>query len=157
MAGAMQGGNPDIILESTPNGAQGYFYGLCMEALDGDSIWKLHFYPWWWDDFYRISLSDGEQLEYSSDEAKLVEQHHLDPEQIKWRRQKQKELKGLFIQEYPEDPISCFITSGRSYFGDLTDVFTAPPNAVHDPTHRYGAGLDFAQTEDYLSMTVFDG
>lgn len=157
VAGAMQGGNPEVILESTPNGAQGYFYNLCMEALDGNSIWKLHFYPWWWDDAYRIPLSDGEQLEYSSDEGNLVEQHHLDAEQIKWRRQKQKELKGLFIQEYPEDPISCFITSGQSYFGDLTGVFTAPGGAEYIDGHRYGAGIDFAQSNDFLSMTVLDG
>jgi hypothetical protein len=53
IAGAMQGGSPDVILESTPNGAQGWFYERCMEALEGDGIWKLHFYPWWWDDGYR--------------------------------------------------------------------------------------------------------
>ncbi|MEP0860952.1 MAG: hypothetical protein HRF52_05900, partial [Ignavibacterium sp.] len=33
VAGAMQGGNPNIILESTANGAQGYFYELCMDSL----------------------------------------------------------------------------------------------------------------------------
>jgi hypothetical protein len=152
----MQGGNPDVVLESTPNGAQGYFYELCMEALDGNSIWALHFYPWWWDDAYRIELEPGEVIAYTEDEQRLVDKHKLSPEQIKWRRQKQKELKGLFIQEYPEDPVSCFLTSGNSYFGDLECVFTAPPNAQYIEGHRYEAGLDFAQTNDYLSMTVLD-
>lgn len=156
VVGAMQGGNPDVILESTPNGAQGYFYDLCMEALNGDGVWRLHFYPWWWDDEYRLPLANGEHTEYTDDERNLVEQHHLDAEQIKWRRQKQRELKSYFKQEYPEDPISCFITSGNSYFGAMEGVFTAPRGAVYDPSHRYGGGLDFAQAHDYLSMTVLD-
>ncbi len=106
IAGALQGGHPDAVLESTPNGAQGYFYELCMEALHGDGAWRLHFYPWWWDDAYRMPLEEGETLEYTDEEWALVNKWKLQPDQIKWRRAKQKELKGLFIQEYPEDPIT---------------------------------------------------
>jgi len=156
VAGAMQGGNPDVILESTPNGAQGYFYELCMEALRGDGVWKLHFYPWWWDDAYRIELSEGEVIQYTEDEAALVEKHHLTPEQIKWRRNKQAELRGLFIQEYPEDPITCFLTSGNSYFGDISGVFTAPEKAEYNPEHRYFAGLDWGQENDYTALIILD-
>src|SRR5512147_1776321 len=103
IAGAMQGGNPDVVLESTPNGAQGYFYERCMEALRGDGVWSLHFYPWWWDDNYRIPLDVGEQPALIGDENQLVEKFGLSYEQIKWRRSKTKELGRLFIQEYPED------------------------------------------------------
>lgn len=156
IAGAMQGGSPDAILESTPNGAQGYFYELCMEALRGDSIWTLHFYPWWWDDDYRTNLDVGESIIYTLDEEALVSGNGLLPEQIKWRRSKQKELKQLFQQEYPEDPITCFLTSGNSYFGDTAGVFTAPTEAQYDPTHEYYAGLDFGQTNDYTAMIVID-
>lgn len=156
IAGAMQGGNPDVILESTPNGAQGYFYELCMEALRGSGVWKLHFYPWWWDDAYRISLDPGEQVVYTDTERTLAEKHHLTPEQIKWRRRKQIELRGLFIQEYPEDPISCFLTSGNSYFGDLSGIFEAPAGAEYIEGHRYEAGLDWGQENDYTFMPVVD-
>jgi len=168
VAGAMQGGNPDVILESTPNGAQGYFYELCMEALDGDSVWTLHFYPWWWDDEYRIPLDDGETLEYTEEEAALADAHRLEPEQIKWRRLKQKELKHLFKQEYPEDPRTCFLTSGNSYFGDVSGCFTAPLHVepilpvytetgqLIDKGHQYVMGLDFAQTVDYTVLIVID-
>jgi len=156
VAGAMQGGNPDVVLESTPNGAQGYFYELCMEALQGKGVWKLHFYPWWWDDAYRVPLEPGEVLAYTEDEARLVERHKLTPEQIKWRRNKQAELRGLFIQEYPEDPVSCFITSGNSYFGNLDGIFTAPEDAEWTEGHQYEAGLDFAQDADYTALVVLD-
>lgn len=156
VAGAMQGGNPDVILESTPNGAQGYFYERCMESLRGDGVWKLHFYPWWWDDQYRISLDVGEQIQPNDAESRLIEDNNLCLEQIKWRRNKIRELGRLFVQEYPEDPISCFLTSGNSYFGDMTGVFTAPRNAQYDPSHVYDAGLDFAQANDFTAMPIID-
>jgi hypothetical protein len=143
VAGAMQGGSPIVTLESTPNGAQGFFYDKCMEALSGGGIWKLHFYPWWWDVDYRIISDDV--ISYTSDEAALVAKHGLDAAQIKWRRMKVMELGRLFIQEYPEDVLSCFLTSGNSYFGDLSGVFTAAP-AEYIEGHEYIAGLDFGQT-----------
>jgi hypothetical protein len=158
MAGLMQGvpKSGQIVLESTPNGAQGWFYERCMEALAGNSDWTLHFYPWWWDDDYALPLEPGEAIEYTDDEAELAAKHELTPEQIKWRRSKQRELKTLFIQEYPEDPKSCFLLSGAGYFGDLTGVFTAPLNPVYQPDHRYYAGLDFAQTQDFTVCSVID-
>jgi hypothetical protein len=156
VAGAMQGGEPDVILESTPNGAQGYFYELCNEAIHDNSIWKLHFYPWWWDKQYKIPLDDGELLKYEPDEMVLVDHYNLSQEQIKWRRYKMRELRGLFFQEYPEDPLTCFLTSGNSYFGDLSNVFTAPLNPEYNPDHEYVAGLDFGQTNDYTAMPVKD-
>ena len=156
IAGAMQGGNPDVILESTPNGAQGYFYERCMEAIQGNGVWKLHFYPWWWDSEYRVELEEGETLDYTDDERRLVEKHGLTAEQVKWRRGKQNELKRLFIQEYPEDAYTCFLTSGNSYFGDISDVYTAPLNAQWQEGHEYRAGLDFGQQNDFTAMHVID-
>lgn len=158
ITGAMQGGNPDVILESTPNGAQGYFYELCMEALRKQGVWKLHFYPWWWDSSYRILLSEDEQkiFKFTDEEKELVKKHGLSENQIAWRRYKQQELKSLFIQEYPEDPITCFMTSGNSYFGDLSKCFNAPLDVSYDATHEYFAGLDFGQTADFTCMIVLD-
>lgn len=153
VAGAMQGGSPDVVLESTPNGAQGYFYERCMEAYRGEGIWKLHFYPWWWDAQYRVETP--EPIEYTADEQRLVDANNLTPEQINWRRLKQKELGRLFIQEYPEDPLTCFLTSGNSYFGDISNVFIAPTDTWQQG-HEYIAGLDFGQSNDFTAMPVID-
>lgn len=155
IAGAMQGGSPDVVLESTPNGAQGFFYDRCMEALSGQSIWKLHFYPWWWDDEYRISIVSVEASNLTDEEIMLVRGHNLSLDQIEWRRLKIRELGRLFNQEYPEDPVSCFLTSGNSYFGDLSNVFTAPL-IEYVEGHQYSAGLDFGQTTDFTAMGIFD-
>ncbi len=156
MAGAMQGGNPRIVLESTPNGAQGYFYQLCMEARDGRNDFALHFYPWWYDPAYALPLAEGETLSYSDDELALLARQPLSPEQIKWRRLKQIELKHLFVQEYPEDPVTCFLQSGFGYFGDISGCFTAPFGAMPDGSHRYTGGLDFGQTTDYTALDIID-
>jgi hypothetical protein len=153
VAGAMQGGNPDVVLESTPNGTQGYFYERAMEAMRGEGVWTLHFYPWWWDTEYK---ADGRGLILTDEEKELSKKHKLTLDQIAWRRNKQKELRDLFIQEYPEDPITCFLTSGNSYFGDISKCYTAPLEAKYNPDHEYVAGLDFGQTNDYTAMIVID-
>ena len=156
IAGAMQGGSPDVILESTPNGAQGYFFDRCMESLDGSPIWKLHFYPWWWDNSYRLPLELGEVIDMTDEERALAAKHNLDLGQIKWRRLKKLELRGLFGQEYPEDPVTCFLTSGNGYFGDISGGFTAPLDATYQDGHRYSAGLDWGQENDFSSLTILD-
>lgn len=158
MAGILQGvpEGGQIVLESTANGAQGWFYEQCMAALRGDSEWTLHFYPWWHDAEYSISLEADEQITYTDDERRLVESNDLSNEQIKWRRKKQRELGRDFLQEYPEDPYTCFLTSGNSYFGNLEHVFTAPANVAIKPDGRFIAGLDFGQTIDSTVMIVLD-
>lgn len=157
VASAMQGGTPLwVAAESTPNGAQGWFYETCMEALDGNSAWKIHFFAWFDNPEYQLPLDDGETITYSSDELELIRLHKLTAEQIKWRRVKQKELKHLFIQEYPEDPKNCFLTSGLGYFGNIDHVFEMSQDTVYDPAFRYVAGLDFGQQNDYTVCSIMD-
>lgn len=165
----LEAGDPEVALESTPNGAQGYFYELCMEALDGNSNWTLHFYPWWWEPTYRLPLENDEARDdfmrtYTPEETDLIERvaresngrFLLTPEQIKWRRGKQRDLKHLFGQEYPEDPKECFLLSGMGYFGTLPNVFTAPLHVEPDVAHKYVAGLDWGQANDYTVLFIWD-
>lgn len=157
IAGALQAGNPRVVLESTPNGAQGYFYKLCMDALDGLNDWRLFFWTWFQHAEYRIPLKSGETLEpYTEDELRLIAAHNLTPEQIKWRRNKQRELGRKFPQEYPENPRDCFLLSGESYFGDLAGIFIVPYGTKFERNHRHVAGLDFAQTNDFTTLVVWD-
>lgn len=157
MAGILQGGNPTLYLESTPNGAQGYFYEKCMEAMDGNNDYAFHFFEWWWDKDYRLPLEANEVLTFTDEEFALTQKHHLSPEQIKWRRGKMKELKHLFPQEYPEDPHSCFLLSGTGYFGDVSQACKIPVGSLsYNPSHEYVAGLDFGQTNDYTVCSIID-
>jgi hypothetical protein len=156
MAGSMEGGNPNITLESTPNGASGWFYDRCMEAASGSKEWTLHFYPWWWDKMYRIALDKGEILDLDDEEKYIMQQHNLSVEQIKWRRKKKATLKRLFVQEYPEDPESCFLVSGESYFGNMANCFNAPLNEKRDLLHKYSAGLDWGKENDFTDLFIID-
>ena len=163
MAGILQGVSDQgyIALESTPNGAQGWFFDQCMQALDGDPAWTLHFYPWWWQPEYRLELAPEEAAHIATtltdDERELVTKHDLTVEQIAWRRKKQRDLGIKFAQEYPEDPRACFLLSGMGYFaGALEDVFTAPYLEAPIEGHRHVGGLDFAQTNDYTVLSIFD-
>jgi hypothetical protein len=111
-----------VDLESTANGAGGFFHNLYTEATAGVNGYRAHFFPWWEQTEYR--LSDKEAASYmvdtgrelSEDETRLMERAGLDREQINWRRWKRSTLKALFFQEYPEDSETCFITSGNSFF-----------------------------------------
>jgi hypothetical protein len=160
VASALQAGSPEwVVLESTPNGASGYFYELCMEALDpkSGSPWKLHFYRWFDNPEYAIVLLPGERIEYTDDEAALVAKHGLTPQQIKWRRLKQKELGFYFQQEYPEDVVTCFLSSGSGVFGDIRHaVYTPPVNDACIPGHLYIGGVDWGQEVNYSSLSIID-
>ncbi len=55
----------------------------------------------------------------TGDEKRLMAKHGLTLEQINWRRieiRRSERGEGLFLQEYPEDPLEAFITSGDTYF-----------------------------------------
>ena len=144
-----------IVLVSTPNGAQGWFYDRCMEASDPESLWTLHFYEWWWDVDYKIDLLHDETIIYDNEEQALVSKHNLSPEQIKWRRYKKKELLDDFDEAYPEDPVSCFLTSGGGVFTITQDMLYIPTENEPIEGHVYCAGIDWGM-EDYTVVSIFD-
>ena len=103
--------------ESTPNGAAGRFFNQYRDAKTGKNGYKPFFFPWWWDDRYRLPNPPASVKKTLTEEERfLIEQHHLDLEQILWRRIKMAELGEYFAQEFPEDDRSCFLTSGKAVF-----------------------------------------
>lgn len=160
LVGVMQAGNPEITLESSANGHSNYFADLVFKTLEeGDeSEWTLFFYPWHWEDSYRTRLEPGETLDYTEDELHLIKTHHLTPEQLKWRRNKIKEVgERFFRQEYPETVEQAFLDSGDAVFGDLAGVFWTPPDDYKPiPGHEYRMGVDLGQTFDYTAVSIMD-
>lgn len=100
-----------ITFESTANGMANYFYERWMEGDD-----KKFFFPWFMFDEYKITQHEIKR--FSSAERKLKKKAKkyfgvdLTKDQIAWRRWKKKDQKDLFLQYYPEDDQSCFLTSG---------------------------------------------
>ena len=109
-----------VILESTANGLGNYFHTLWSEAKAGANGFKPQFYVWWEDPTYALAV-DASQVEeirqsLSESELNLVTRYKLTLEQIAWRRDKQRDLRDRFAQEYPEDDLTCFLASTRGCF-----------------------------------------
>lgn len=114
LAAVPPGGNVDI--ESTPNGAAGYFYAEWLRAKAGEGF-TYHFFPWWMEQAYELDLLSHETLEpFAEDEQHLVRVAGLRPEQIKYRRQLRAQFGILAAQEYAETDAECFLLSGRPVF-----------------------------------------
>lgn len=114
--------NGYVTFETTANGMGNYFYERWQEV---GSEYKKFFFPWYLHKEYQIPTDTIK--EFSEDEQKLKAyvKKQFDMEltngQINWRRQKKMDLKDLFLQEYPEDDITCFLTSGYAVF-DLLNI-----------------------------------
>ncbi|HYK35820.1 terminase [Alloacidobacterium sp.] len=102
----------ELVLESTPNGAEGCFWEEWNSADDCGMV--RHFFPWWWEDAYRAEAVPEDSLQ--EDERRLIEVHGLVLEQIGFRRKIAAGFRGLAKQEYPEDANECFLSSGDCYF-----------------------------------------
>ncbi len=127
----------ELTLESTANGEGNVFHEKWVQAREGKSSYKPFFFPWWLAEDYVIgrnpsdpkivellSPEDVGELSYTDEEADLVERNHLTESQMRWRRFKIREKKGLFWIEYPENEVDCFIITGDPVFdqGLLTDL-----------------------------------
>ena len=119
--------------ESTPNGADGFFFEYTQDALNRETLYEAHFYPWWLEPTYTIESyrghrgTDIEELlrtfHPTKEESALMERHSLLPGQILWKRMKTKELLKtgqFFSQEYPEDINRCFLSASGAFFDDPT-------------------------------------
>lgn len=134
MAGISSAAEGGVIeLESTPAG-RNWFFQTYRDA-PGNGYWPI-FLPWFLDRGNVSApgtFSEVEIRETLTDSEKdLIARHGLGLAQIAWRRGQQKALRKLFAQEYPEDPSSCFLTSGIRFF-DVDTILAHTPAATKSP------------------------
>jgi hypothetical protein len=167
----------EVLIESTPNGAGGYFYELVQEAAGGRGPYKLHFYPWWQHRLYRNPLPLDDARPRDDWEARLRE-YGCDDSQIQWWRFQVVRL-GLekALQEYPIDLATCFRFSGRGYLDPMVldalagrirapvrvlDIRGFKVRIYEEPglpsTSRYIIGADTAEGvgNDHNAVTIID-
>jgi hypothetical protein len=108
----------ELVLESTPNGADGCFYDEWQRAGAPGGMVR-HFFPWWWESGY--VAEPVEEREWTEEERQLAARHRLNGAQVGFRRQMEAGFRGLARQEYAEDPEACFLASGVCVF-DLASV-----------------------------------
>ncbi len=114
----------EIVRESTAKGAGSYWHQQWIAGKNGRSGYQTHFFNWTIEPSYVIDepnpIQDSEEFEdgrrvplvLSARERELG----LSEGQARWRRRMTTELKAKFAQEYAEDDVTCFLTSGRSVF-----------------------------------------
>lgn len=135
-------------IESTSNGADGYFYDEFMRArerLSESSMpeWYPVFLPFWLDEGYEDGLTDEEALEIaeSSDEYEKSLKNKFSPVitwgHISWRRkilsEKCQGIKSIFDLEYAPTVDESFAASGQSVF-DKESLIWYRTNTVKNGT-----------------------
>ena len=126
--GISQAEGTEVILESTANGAQGEFYRLWNDAVEGISEYVPIFLPWFWTDEYTREVPEG--FELSSEDEEYMEKYELSMGQMYWRHLKI--LEGgseKFRQEYPASAEEAFLVSGNNVFDidKLNEVVPTKP------------------------------
>src|SRR5690606_4445144 len=108
----------EVVLESTANGAAGYFFDSYQDAKAGKSSFKAHFFYWLRQPEYAIPLEPGERIEPETERERAVVKAGGTLEQLKWYRQKvaDKKSQDLVDQEYPLDEDTCWLIAGRLFF-----------------------------------------
>jgi hypothetical protein len=159
----------EIVIESTPRGAYGCFYEEWNRAAENDTV--QHFFPWWMEPAFVGAAVREDDL--NEEEQKVMTKHGLTPQQIGFRRSLESSFHKLRAQEYAEDAVSCFLSSGDCCFdtaaimarletvpapvaqrGDGTQIWLPP-----QPGRQYIVGVDTAgggSRGDYSAIQVIE-
>jgi hypothetical protein len=121
----------EIVLESTPNGAGGLFYEEWQRA--PETGYTRHFFPWWFEASYKKKRGKSFPA-FTAEEQGLMLQHGLTPDQIAWRRMQWQSLRGMAAQEFSEDSVSCFRSSGECVFDQ--EAVERAMKAASEPVER---------------------
>ena len=107
----------EVVVESTPKGAHGWFYEQWMAAQRGTGVFTPHFLEWWHNPEYRVAVPQGRDFEITTPLERVLFQKGAAPESVLWHRERVAIFgEDLVNQEYPSDPDTCFLVSGRSFF-----------------------------------------
>lgn len=158
----------NITIESTSNNMGGYFYNAVESAAKGQSAYKLHTYPWYLHEEYRLSLdfpvpemikfryNESGSILLDEVEINLVEVYKLTLEQILWRRFKMLELEDLVIdkitgihrsQKFSQEYECNFVQGGRPW---VDEAYVTVKSKFTDSQagHRYVHGVDTSEGID---------
>jgi hypothetical protein len=132
-----------------------HFHSLWAEAKSGANDFTTAFYVWWEDPAYRIAGPALDDL--TAEERRLKATWGLDDDQIRWRREKKRQLRDRFAQEYPEDDVTCFVASGRCCF-DTQALLAIQSRIAGEPAPfllavlRSGKGAELSVSPSRLSV-----
>jgi len=127
-----------VVLETTASAHGSDAHGFWVDAEAGKNGYTAIFLPWWICDYdaYRIPLEADDELgALADDELDLMALHDVDLEQIKWRRRAMRQMgRSRFMQEYAEDPQTCWLVAGDLFYDSETLKYLL--DRAPKPAHR---------------------
>jgi hypothetical protein len=107
----------EIVLETTAQGPQGWFYEEWIRAMEGDSEYTPIFLPWYADPWCVKPLKPDQVIERTPEEVeRSLRFGPWSDEQINFRRDEQAIHRSLFPQEFPETWEEAFLAKGNCFF-----------------------------------------
>ena len=133
--------NTIIVMESTANGVNSFFYKEWMRALGGQSIYEPVFVPWHEIDLYSRCLDDGFSFDSLSDYELSLWSNGLTLEQIYWYHEKRKEFSDhqLMMAEFPGTDKEAFENSVKFVFSSAEQKAIVEPGV--EPTSYDSDGV----------------
>lgn len=130
------------IIESTAHYAAGgaWFKQQCEMAMKGQSDYEYHFLKWWELPEYSVPLERGEKLRLDVEERQLVKKYRLRPDQIKWRRNMIRKMKGninAFIMSYPMNFEEAWVSMIQSSLVFSRQRLLELESMIRPPRWRY--------------------
>lgn len=139
-----------LIAESSPHGEGTPHHKLYVAAKMNESPFKAVFMPWWFCGDYTMERGDQAALEScrwdftpTEEEQALQREHHLTLEQIRWRRTTiaAQTIPEVFLQEFPEDDVSCFLSFSQTVFS--AEAIVKLRAAVKSPVRMDDNGVEW--------------
>ena len=152
-----------IILESTANGAKGYFHdnweaGITLEEFKAGKNGYVNVFSAWFEfaDSWMEPSREGIESpdDYTEHEADYAEKWNLSLGQMAWMRWAIREECSRdfdkFQQDYPSDPESAFLRSGRCVFGAEGMAHQEKLVAIRPSEYGYLQYNDKADRVDFI-------
>ena len=107
-----------IVMESTANGTNSFFYNEWKRAIEGKSAFKPVFVPWNEIEIYQKPLDGDFDIDQCDEYEKALWQQGLTLEQIYWYHEKRKEFSehNLMKAEFPSTAVEAFENSMEYVF-----------------------------------------
>lgn len=148
-----------VVMESTANGRDNFFYDEWQRAERGESDKTPVFVPWHEIEIYRRPVADGEREELLASlddyERRLLDDEGLPLEAVAWYHDKRREYSTheQMMAEYPGSPEEAFASSGRP----LLEADELPGEAGSDTVAAWGVVVFMPGTGDDRHLVVSMG
>ena len=134
-----------IVMESTANGTNSFFYTEWQRAVEGRSAFKPVFVAWHEIDIYQMPIDDDFDLDQCDEYERALWEQGCTLEQICWYHEKRKEYSehNLMKAEFPSNAREAFENSVEHVFSTMEQEQIM--DAIESPREQNASGWDIWQ------------